>query len=77
MEPLLVSILQRSFGFRHEGRNWYTSHRGRLWIASTAKAPHHQEIKDMEDLYRTIKEGCYSFILIINRNFILQLKYKN
>ncbi|KAK3584707.1 hypothetical protein CHS0354_036484 [Potamilus streckersoni] len=36
----------------HEGRNWYTAHRGRLWIAATAKSPSPQEIADVEQSYR-------------------------
>ncbi|XP_013108761.2 activating signal cointegrator 1 [Stomoxys calcitrans] len=37
---------------KHEGRVWYTEHRGRLWIASTAKEPRPEEIKEMEDFYK-------------------------
>ncbi|KAK7486815.1 hypothetical protein BaRGS_00021962 [Batillaria attramentaria] len=36
----------------HEGRSWYTAHRGRLWIAATAKSPPAQEVAEMEDHYR-------------------------
>ncbi|XP_062618725.1 activating signal cointegrator 1-like [Saccostrea cucullata] len=36
----------------HEGRTWYTAHRGRLWIAATAKAPSPQEVADVEQTYR-------------------------
>lgn len=36
----------------HEGRSWYTAHRGRLWIASTAKPADAEEIKQMENFYR-------------------------
>ncbi|XP_034245904.1 activating signal cointegrator 1 [Thrips palmi] len=32
----------------HEGRNWYSAHRGRLWIAAAAKEPDMQEIKSYE-----------------------------
>ncbi|KAL3865392.1 hypothetical protein ACJMK2_042783 [Sinanodonta woodiana] len=38
----------------HEGRNWYTAHRGRLWIAATAKSPSPEEIEDVEQLYRSL-----------------------
>ncbi|XP_025078009.1 activating signal cointegrator 1-like isoform X2 [Pomacea canaliculata] len=38
----------------HEGRSWYTAHRGRLWIASTAKFPSSQEITDMENHYQNL-----------------------
>ncbi|EDW29997.1 GL15791 [Drosophila persimilis] len=37
---------------KHEGRVWYSEHRGRLWIASTAKEPHPEEIAHMEEFYR-------------------------
>jgi len=36
----------------HEGRSWYSPHRGRMWIASTAKVPTPQEIQELEDFYR-------------------------
>ncbi|XP_040925957.1 activating signal cointegrator 1 isoform X2 [Betta splendens] len=39
---------------RVEGRTWYTSHRGRLWIAAAAKKPTPQEIADVESMYRHI-----------------------
>eukprot|EP00301_Raphidiophrys_heterophryoidea_P023940 c7620_g1_i1.p1 GENE.c7620_g1_i1~~c7620_g1_i1.p1 ORF type:complete len:540 (+),score=142.31 c7620_g1_i1:127-1620(+) len=38
---------------RVEGRVWPTEHRGRLWIASTVKEPSADEIRQMEDFYRT------------------------
>lgn len=34
-----------------EGRTWYTSHRGRLWIAAAAKKPTPQEIAGVEAMY--------------------------
>ncbi|KAG7483275.1 activating signal cointegrator 1 [Solea senegalensis] len=37
-----------------EGRTWYTSHRGRLWIAAAAKTPTPQEIAEVEAMYRHI-----------------------
>lgn len=43
---------------RVEGRTWYTSHRGRLWIAAAAKKPTPQEIAEVEAMYRHIyKKG--------------------
>ncbi|KAH3840986.1 activating signal cointegrator 1-like [Dreissena polymorpha] len=36
----------------HEGRSWYTPHRGRLWIAATAKMPEPAVIAEMEEIYR-------------------------
>lgn len=44
---LLISGIKK-----HEGRCWYSSHRGRLWIASTAKLPDSDTILAMEDFYR-------------------------
>ncbi|KAJ6623590.1 Activating signal cointegrator 1 [Pseudolycoriella hygida] len=37
---------------KHEGRPWYTSHRGRLWIASTAKPVDAEDVRQMEQFYR-------------------------
>ncbi|XP_035789030.1 activating signal cointegrator 1-like [Anopheles albimanus] len=37
---------------RHEGRTWYSSHRGRLWIASTAKPVSPEMVQELEDFYR-------------------------
>ncbi|XP_072138383.1 activating signal cointegrator 1 [Mobula birostris] len=37
-----------------EGRTWYTSHRGRLWIAAAAKRPSPQEVTAVEATYRTM-----------------------
>lgn len=42
---------------RHEGRSWYSSHRGRLWIASTAKPVDPTEIKAMESFYKRFYNG--------------------
>jgi len=39
----------------HEGRTWYTSHRGRLWIASTAKKPSQEDIERIETFYKNLK----------------------
>lgn len=46
---LLVKGIKRA-----EGRTWYTSHRGRLWIAAAAKKPTPQEITEVENMYRHI-----------------------
>lgn len=37
---------------KHEGRTWYSSHRGRLWIAATAKPVDPDEVKRLEKFYR-------------------------
>ncbi|XP_060924312.1 activating signal cointegrator 1 [Limanda limanda] len=39
---------------RVEGRTWYSSHRGRLWIAAAAKKATPQEIAEVEAMYRHI-----------------------
>ncbi|EAT33331.1 AAEL014389-PA [Aedes aegypti] len=39
---------------RHEGRTWYSSHRGRLWIAATAKPVDMEMVKQMENFYRVL-----------------------
>lgn len=36
----------------HEGRSWYTAHRGRLWIASTVKWVDQEEVTHFENFYR-------------------------
>lgn len=41
--------------FSHEGRTWYTSHRGRLWIASAAQKPSEEEIQRVESFYKHLK----------------------
>ncbi|KAJ0173968.1 hypothetical protein K1T71_010114 [Dendrolimus kikuchii] len=38
----------------HEGRTWYTNHRGRLWIASTAKPPDHELVRTIENQHRVL-----------------------
>ncbi|XP_012543567.2 activating signal cointegrator 1 isoform X2 [Monomorium pharaonis] len=42
---------------RHEGRSWYSSHRGRLWIASAAKVPSSEEISNIKQMYRILKKN--------------------
>ncbi|GFU17576.1 activating signal cointegrator 1 [Nephila pilipes] len=43
---------------RHEGRVWYTSYRGRLWIHSAGKIPTKQNIDELENMYRQIYGDC-------------------
>ena len=40
---------------KHEGRDWYTTHRGRLWIASTAKTPTCEDIEAVQQSYRLLR----------------------
>lgn len=49
----LASLLIKGIK-KHEGRSWYSAHRGRLWIAATAKPVSLEEIKETESLYRDI-----------------------
>ncbi|XP_069758917.1 activating signal cointegrator 1 isoform X2 [Narcine bancroftii] len=37
-----------------EGRTWYTSHRGKLWIAAAAKRPSAQEVIAIEGTYKAM-----------------------
>ncbi|XP_025414221.1 activating signal cointegrator 1 isoform X2 [Sipha flava] len=39
----------------NEGRTWFTPHRGRLWIASTAKKPSQEDINEVETFYKRLK----------------------
>jgi len=39
---------------RFEGRGWDSDFKGRLWIASTAKTPTQEEIKELEEYYRSV-----------------------
>ncbi|EUB56630.1 Activating signal cointegrator [Echinococcus granulosus] len=44
----------------HEGRSWYSAHRGPLWIAATAKTPDEEEVRAIEEAYleRGVLLGC-------------------
>ncbi|NWS75094.1 TRIP4 protein, partial [Crotophaga sulcirostris] len=55
-----ASLLVRGIK-RVEGRTWYTSHRGRLWIAATAKRPSPQEISELEATYRMLLQKDMEF----------------
>ncbi|XP_049814796.1 activating signal cointegrator 1 [Schistocerca nitens] len=46
---------------QHEGRMWYTAHRGRLWIAATAKPPLQEDIKEVENMYEVLKGDRIKF----------------
>lgn len=46
---------------KHEGRTWFSSHRGRLWIAATAKPVEAEAIQQMEDFYKKLYNGKCSF----------------
>ncbi|ESO09785.1 hypothetical protein HELRODRAFT_183880 [Helobdella robusta] len=53
---------------KHEGRTWYTAHRGVLWIASTSKRPDETDIDAMENFYKKFYNGYF-------KNFFEYLKY--
>lgn len=58
---------------RVEGRTWYSSHRGRLWIAAAAKRPTPQEITQVEAMYRQVyKQGM--ILLFITKGFFVFFK---
>lgn len=46
---------------KHEGRNWYSSHRGRLWIHATSTSPTDAEIKHLKDFYQGLYENKFDF----------------
>lgn len=43
---------------KHEGRTWYSPHRGRLWIAAAAKLASQEEIDAVEAPYRHIYDDA-------------------
>ncbi|EGD72426.1 zinc finger domain-containing protein [Salpingoeca rosetta] len=45
----------------HEGRVWYSSHRGRLWIAAAAKQPEPEDIADVEQQLRDHYDRDFDF----------------
>ncbi|XP_070542239.1 activating signal cointegrator 1-like isoform X2 [Ptychodera flava] len=45
----------------HEGRTWYSSHRGRLWITAAAKQPTRQEISELEQIHTAMHPGKVTF----------------
>ncbi|CAG5030015.1 unnamed protein product [Parnassius apollo] len=51
---MTVPTVQSNYTIWHEGRTWYTNHRGRLWIASTAKPPDHNVVRALENQYRVL-----------------------
>ena len=51
--------------FRLEGRSWYTAHRGRLWIASTAKNSDKETIQQVENNYRSFYPGKNNIFMLL------------
>ena len=54
---------------RHEGRTWYTAHRGRLWIASTSKPPSPEEIKNVQEQYVHFYNGNFISCPSVKKKF--------
>lgn len=48
--------------YSHEGRSWYSAHRGPLWIAAAAKQPDKDEVSAIEGEY--LKRGRFLFSLL-------------
>nr|XP_046204908.1 activating signal cointegrator 1 isoform X2 [Oncorhynchus gorbuscha]XP_046204909.1 activating signal cointegrator 1 isoform X2 [Oncorhynchus gorbuscha]XP_046204911.1 activating signal cointegrator 1 isoform X2 [Oncorhynchus gorbuscha]XP_046204912.1 activating signal cointegrator 1 isoform X2 [Oncorhynchus gorbuscha] len=46
---------------RVEGRSWYTSHRGLLWIAAAAKRPTPEEVTQVENMFLQIYKRDLKF----------------
>lgn len=59
---------------KHEGRSWYTSHRGRLWIASTTKPVDPDELKNLQRFYRKYYNGL--FLTLISNTKKCKLSHK-
>ena len=54
MTGLQCSLVLQWIAFpmdRHEGRDWFTSHRGILWIASTSRQPTLDDVNAAESAY--------------------------
>lgn len=56
---------------KHEGRTWYTNHRGPLWIASTVKIPDPKDVENVEAMYRSFYGKKIKFPDTYQRGVIL------
>lgn len=56
---LIAEVPRACVVYSHEGRSWYSAHRGILWIASTAKQPLSCEITATEEFYRKYFSGLF------------------
>lgn len=68
MHQPYASLLVRGIK-RHEGRTWYSPHRGRLWIASAAKVSLREDIEAVEEFYRLFLQGKFAFMQKKSNNF--------
>lgn len=48
---------------RCEGRTWYSTHRGRLWIAATSKEPSPKDVLDTQQFYMDRYGGEEGFVV--------------
>lgn len=64
---------------RHEGRSWYSAHRGRLWIASTVQPPSPETVQSMENMYQVLYPSKFNKITIPDTyiNIILVYVYSH
>lgn len=53
MHQPLAGFLVRGIKI-HEGRTWYTPHRGRLWIAATAQQPADEDVAQWQATYQAV-----------------------
>ena len=44
---------------QHEGRSWYSAHRGRLWIHAASKVPSQHEIDELQEFYKALNGNTY------------------
>ncbi|XP_064475016.1 activating signal cointegrator 1-like [Ornithodoros turicata] len=42
---------------KHEGRSWFTSYRGRLWIHAGARQPSQEDVTEVLDYYKSATKG--------------------
>lgn len=55
-----ASLLVRGIK-QHEGRSWYSAHRGRLWIAATAKECDAADATELAEFYASHHPGKVNF----------------
>jgi len=55
-----ASLLVRGIK-QHEGRSWYSAHRGRLWIAATAKECDEEDVAELKAFYAEHHPGAVNF----------------
>ena len=72
-----VSIHTSTCVYRVEGRSWYTTHRGRLWIAAAVKEPSQTDIEQQRHFYRTLYGGILHvvYVVLVMHDSILIIHY--